>query len=248
MGVAWFVGSFTASWVTYGTLRIQSDWAWRLPSALQCLCTVLILPCMYFVPESPRFYIAKDQNETAKKILAKYHAEGDENDELVNMEYTEIYSTFQLDKQYGKSTGYRDFLRTRGNRKRVSLIIAMCLFQQWSGGGLIGYYMRIVLEDVGITDPNQQLGINGGLRAWALVVNAVFAFFIDFLGRRANMLISTVGMAAAFVIWTILAARHEITGGTDNALGKGVVFMIFVYDSFNVSAVHPSHLLSKSTY
>jgi hypothetical protein len=191
---------------------------------------------MYFVPESPRFYIDKDQPERAKKLLAHYHAEGDENDELVNIEYTEIYSTLMLDKQLGKSTGYRDFFRTRGNRKRFMLIVAMCLFQQWSGGGLIGYYMRIILNDVGITDANDQLGINGGLRAWALVVNAIFAFFVDFLGRRTIMLISTIGMAGAFIVWTVLSARYEIGGQNDPPLGRAVVVMIFVYDSFNVSS------------
>lgn len=193
---------------------------------------------MYWVPESPRFFIAQDQCDKAKKILALYHAEGDEDDELVNMEYNEIYTSISLDKQMGQSTGYRDFLRTPGNRKRIMLVIAMCLFQQWSGGGLIGYYMRLILEDVGIKDAQAQLGINGGLRAWALVVNAIFAFFVDFLGRRQIMLISTVGMTGAFIVWTILAARHEIGGGTDDTLGRAVVAMIFVYDSFNVSLTY----------
>ncbi|KAH8172462.1 sugar transporter domain-containing protein [Sarocladium implicatum] len=232
-GVSWFVGSFTASWVTYGTLQIDSHWSWRLPSLLQCCCTLLILPCMPWVLESPRFYIAKDRFEEAKKLLAYYHAEGDEDDELVNLEYEEIYTTLQLDKELGKTTGYADFLRTPGNRKRLMLVVAMCLFQQWSGGGLIGYYMRLILENVGITDAQDQLGINGGLRAWALLVNAVFAFFIDFLGRRQIMLISTVGMTVAFIVWTILSARYEIGGQNDPALGRGVVVMIFVYDSFN---------------
>lgn len=137
MGVAWFIGSFTASWVTFGTLRIQSHWSWRLPSLLQCACTLFILPMMYWVPESPRFLIDKDKTDEAKNILVKYHAEGDEHDELVHLEYQEIYTTLQLDKHLGKSTSYADFLRTPGNRKRVMLVIAMCLFQQWSGGGLV---------------------------------------------------------------------------------------------------------------
>jgi hypothetical protein len=197
---------------------------------------------MYFVPESPRFYIDRDQSERAKKILAHYHAEGDENDELVSLEFNEIYAALTLDKQLGKSTGYRDFFRTPGNRKRFMLVVAMCLFQQWSGGGLVGYYMRLILEQVGIDDPQDQLGINGGLRAWALVVNAVFAFFVDFLGRRTIMLISTIGMASAFIVWTILSARYEIGGREDAGLGRAVVVMIFVYDSFNVSGTLPVNM------
>ena len=137
MGVAWFVGSFTASWVTYGTLKVNSNWAWRLPSLLQCVCTLIILPVMPFIPESPRWYIDHDQSEKAKEILVHYHADGDANDEFVNVEYNEVYASLQLDKQIGKSTGYRDFFRTPGNRKRILLVVMMALFQQWSGGGLV---------------------------------------------------------------------------------------------------------------
>lgn len=234
MGVSWFVGSFIASWTTYGTLRIHSDWAWRLPSLLQCVCTLIVIPIMYWVPESPRFYISKDKFEKAKEVLTYYHGVGDDADEFVNLEYHEIYTMLMLDRTLGNAGGYSDFLKTPGNRKRLMLVVFISLFQQWAGGGLIGYYLKIILEDIGINNPQVQLGINGGLRAWALVVNTGLAFFVDRLGRRTIMLVSTIGMLTAFTVWTIMSARHEI-GGENVGLAKAIVATIFIYDFFNVS-------------
>lgn len=130
MGVAYYLGSFTASWATFGTLQIQSDWAWRLPSLLQCCCTLIVISIMYWIPESPRFYISKDKCEKAKQVLAQYHATGDENDEFVNLEFHEIYTMLMLDKATGNSASYRDFFRTPGNRKRISLVVFIALFTQ----------------------------------------------------------------------------------------------------------------------
>ena len=38
---SWFVGSIVASAVAFGTQTIRSDWAWRIPSLLQLVPSVL---------------------------------------------------------------------------------------------------------------------------------------------------------------------------------------------------------------
>lgn len=233
MGCSYHMGSFISSWTTFGTLTIDSDWAWRLPSLLQCACTLIVLSVIYWVPESPRFYIAKDQAVKAKQILAHYHADGNDQDEFVNVEYTEIHSMLMMDRNANRSTRYVDFFRTPGNRKRISLVIFIALFSQWSGNGIVSYYLRIVLDGIGIEDSRDQLGINGGLKAMSLVVNVAFAFFVDRIGRKPMFMISTVGMLVSFTIWTIISARYDIEGGSEggnSGLGRGVVVMIYFFD------------------
>lgn len=41
------------------------------------------------------------------------------------------------------------------------IIIAIAFFSQWSGNGLVSYYLRNVLESIGITSSTIQLLING---------------------------------------------------------------------------------------
>lgn len=231
MGVSYGIGSFIASWVTFGTLKLQSNWAWRLPSLLQIVCSILVLCLIRFVPESPRWYISKDKPEKALQVLAYYHADGNEQDEFVQLEYLEIRTSFVLDKEANNSTKYIDFLKTSGNRKRIFIISALALFSQWSGNGLVSYYLNIILTSVGITNPEDQLGINAGLQSFGLIVAFAFSLLIDSLGRRQLYLLGTIGTLFTFVVWTILSARYTIEGGNPG-LGKGVVIMIFLYNFF----------------
>jgi hypothetical protein len=73
--VSWF-GS--AAWTTFGTFKIGNTWAWRVPSALQGLPSVLQVFLIWFVPESPRYLVSKGKEEKALKTLAYYHADGNE--------------------------------------------------------------------------------------------------------------------------------------------------------------------------
>jgi hypothetical protein len=211
------------------TNSVQSDWSWRLPSLLQAICSIVIFIFIFFIPESPRWLCNKDRHEEALHVFSHWHGEGNENDEFVQLEYAEVKAAIELDKESGK-TGWADFFKTKGNRKRIGIITAIGFFSQWSGNGLISYYLKYVMDQVGMTDPQTQLGINGGMKTLALCENFVFAFFIDKLGRRPIYLISTIGTFVVFNIFTIISARYEIAPA--NGLGKGFIVSIFFYGIF----------------
>ncbi|KAJ5974331.1 hypothetical protein N7481_011541 [Penicillium waksmanii] len=222
MGISYGIGSFIASWVTFGTLKISSNWAWRLPSIILCF--------IWFIPESPRWYISRDQPEKALEILAYHQVNGNSRDEFIQLEYLEIRTSFMIDDNVKNTTKYTDFLRAPGNRKRIGIIAALSLFSQWSGNGLVSYYLTVFMNSIGITEAEDQLGINGGLQSWGLIVALTFAFLIGMLGRRPMYLIGTIGTLVTFVVWSILSARYSIKD--EPGLGKGVVAMIFCYNFF----------------
>lgn len=51
----YYFGSTIAAWTTYGTLQIQSNWSWRLPSLLQVVPSFIQLCLLWLLPESPRW-------------------------------------------------------------------------------------------------------------------------------------------------------------------------------------------------
>ena len=57
-------------------------------------------------------------------ILAKYHANGDLHDELVQYEYREICIAIQLEEENQK-TRFVDFFKTPANRRRLLVLITM---------------------------------------------------------------------------------------------------------------------------
>lgn len=91
-----------------------------------------MLAVVWWIPESPRYYVSKDQPEKALKMLAYHHAyhhaQGDESDEVVQLEFAEITTAIAMEKNGENSGSYVDFLRTPGNRKRLLIIISFGLF------------------------------------------------------------------------------------------------------------------------
>ncbi|THX36617.1 putative hexose transporter [Aureobasidium pullulans] len=229
-GASYHSGAFIASWVTYATLKIPSDWSWRLPSLLQCTFSIIISIAIFFTPESPRWLISKDRSEEALDIIAKYHSvNGDRDDKLVQLRYNEIVAAIKMDQE-ANHTGWLDLVKTPGNRKRMGIITAIGFFSQWSGNGIISYYLSTIMKDIGITSAKTQLGINGGMKSTSLVTNMGMSFFADKMGRRPMYLISTIGTFFVFNIATILAARYAAT--PHSSIGAAFVAMLFVYGFF----------------
>ncbi|KAK8197835.1 general substrate transporter [Phyllosticta capitalensis] len=224
----WYIGSIVAAWLTFGTNNIMNQWSWRIPSMAQAAPPILQLCFVWFVPESPRWYISKGKEEVALRVLAKVHANGNANDELVQVEFEEIKSTLKLEAE-SNSNGWAELWRTKGNRRRLLILATLGLFSQWSGNGLVSYYMSSVLASVGITDSNKQLVINGVLQIANACVAVGSCFVVDRIGRRKLFLGSTAGMLVCFVVWTVLSARLELGNGGNRGMGNAVVLMIFLY-------------------
>jgi MFS family permease len=129
----WDIGSIAATWITFGTFTINNNWSWRIPSILQAFPTMILFCFIWVIPESPRWLISKDRHAEALTTLAKYHSNGDETDLTVQFEYREIRETLRLEFESKKSSSFLDFLRTKGNRYRLLLVVALGLFSQWSG-------------------------------------------------------------------------------------------------------------------
>ncbi|KAI0139968.1 hexose transporter protein [Hypoxylon sp. NC0597] len=226
----WYFGSIIAAWVTFGTININSSWAWRIPSMIQGAAAVIQISLIWLVPESPRYLINKDRHEEALEILKHYHGEGVMTD-FVAAEYLEIKETLALEKEYS-NRGWAELFRTPGNRKRALICYIQGFFSQWCGNGLISYYLVPVLETIGITRNSEQAGLNGGLQIWNYIVALWAAFNIDRIGRRPMALGSTGAMIIIFTLWTVFSARYADT--QDPGMAKGVLVMIFLfYTAFN---------------
>ncbi|KZO98458.1 MFS transporter [Calocera viscosa TUFC12733] len=227
---SWYAGSIIAAGVTLGTFSWTNDWSWRLPSLLQFGPSFLQLIFIWFIPESPRWLVAKGREDEAFEILVKYHAEGDRDSEFVAAEFAEIKQYIRQEVE-SKKGAWIDLLKTPGNRKRVFIAACVGLFSQWSGNGLVSYYLAKVLATVGITAKREQNVINLGLQCWNLVTGVSGAFVTHLIGRRTQYLISYTGMFLVFAAWTA-ASGVFANNAANNAAAGAVVAMIFIYYAF----------------
>ena len=221
-----YVGGITVSWTAYGALNINSSWTWRLPVIMQALWNVIQLPILYLCPESPRWLAMKGRNEEAKNILARYHANGDLSDELVELEYREIVETMAIEKSR-EGSNWVALFKTKANLKRTALIIFLGLASQWVGNGIVSYYFVPILESIGISEPKQQQGINGGLQIFNWLMAIGGALCSEKLGRRTLLIASACGMLIFMVLVTVCSAVYAKTEST--AAGKAAIAFLFLF-------------------
>ncbi|KAL3462487.1 general substrate transporter [Aspergillus heterothallicus] len=225
--VGYYVGAVIASWVTFATRDYSSSWSWRLPTLLQILLPLLAMPGFFFTPESPRWLIDKERVEEARKVLADLHAGGDLTSPLVTSEVDEIRGAIIAEKEANASASYMDMLKTPGNRHRLMITITLGVFSQWSGNGVVSYYLSMVLDTVGITETRDQLLISGCLQIWNLGFAAVGASLIERAGRRPLFLTSAAVMLTSYIIITGLSGSFAETGAAPT--GTAVIPFLFIY-------------------
>ncbi|GLB04530.1 hypothetical protein AtubIFM57258_010499 [Aspergillus tubingensis] len=233
----WYVGGTVAAWVVFASRTYSSSWAWRLPSILQALVPVVGLPGFLLAPESPRWLISVGRNEEARAILTRYHAAGDESSPLVAYEFSEITSTIQAEQEAHSSGSYIQMVKTPGNRWRLMISITLGLFAQWTGNGVISYYLSLILDSIGITTVRDQTLISACLQMWDLIFAILGAFLIDNFGRRPLFLSSAGIMFVSYVLVTALSGSFQ---STDNsATGAAVIPFLFIYFSGYCIALTP---------
>ncbi|KAH7397155.1 general substrate transporter [Pyrenochaeta sp. MPI-SDFR-AT-0127] len=224
----YFVGAIAAAWITFGTLRMTGAWSWRIPTLLQGAAPLVQLIFSYFLPESPRFLIAKGRDEEARALLVKHHAAGDENSELVMHEVAQIRAAVRTESNSEKRPTITKMLASPANRRRLLISAMVGIAAQWSGNTVVSYYLTLVLDGVGIKNPTHQSLINGGLQIFNLIATiGCGAMLVDILGRRFLFQWCAIGMTASYIIWTILNARFDATGSA--SYGFAVIPMLFIF-------------------
>ena len=89
--------------IVAGLFVRNTEWQWRMPCFLQVFGPLVVLTIVILSPESPRWLASKGRIEQARAILVKHHANGKEDDELVEYEFREIVSTLEQESLKNKS-------------------------------------------------------------------------------------------------------------------------------------------------
>ena len=185
--------------------------AWRWMYLMQAIPAAVFLIALFFIPESPRFLVAKGRHEEASGVLTRLFG-----DTVAKAKLLEIQNSFTANHRPSLRdvlvpAGTRGFL---GIRPIVWVGIMLAVFQQLVGINVIFYYGATLWQLAGFTEADSLL-INIVSGAVSIAACFVTIAVIDKIGRKPLLLIGSAGMAA-----TLFVMVYAFSQGTLDASGN----------------------------
>jgi hypothetical protein len=230
-------------WVNYGVnkhVSKASDSQWHIPFALQLVPGSLLVICMFFQPESPRWLLNANRVQEARKVLQRLRGLP-EGHEYLDWEINTVLAQIEEESLQGAKKGLVAKLQEIAlpqNRGRLLLGISLMFIQNMSGINALNYFSPSIFAAIGFTGTSIGLlatGIFGIVKASATAIFMIWG--VDKLGRRRALLIGSVGAAIAlFYIggYTQISGSFEgvKTGSGKTAGGYAAIAMIYIFAVF----------------
>lgn len=106
---------------------MTTTWAWRIPSVVQAVFSVMCMAIMAFVPESPRWLVDNGRRDEALTSIAQTHSNGDETNVIVQAQFQQIIDTLEYEKDLHEPLKVKELFKTPSARKRMILVISCAL-------------------------------------------------------------------------------------------------------------------------
>jgi SP family sugar:H+ symporter-like MFS transporter len=202
---------------------------WRWMFWVEVIPATIFLVALFFIPESPRFLVAKGRSEGARQVLGRLFRHGAE------AKVAEIEKT--LDKARKPSLG--DVFTGGKLRPIVWVGIGLAVFQQLVGINVIFYYGAVLWQSAGFTEADALLQnvLTGGSGILAVVLCLLF---IDRVGRKPFLFFGSVGMAVSLGIMAVAFSTGSLGEGggleLSDSMGKTALYAGLAYAFiFNLS-------------
>ncbi|MFB3827974.1 MAG: sugar porter family MFS transporter [Bryobacteraceae bacterium] len=204
-----------------------AEWRWKL--GVSAAPAALFFVMLFGIPRSPRWLVKRGRVADARKVL---ELTGEENAEGQLQEIVQ-----SIDAEHGHAD---EPLFSRKYRVPIYLAVVLAMFNQLSGINAILYYLNDIFERAGFSK------VSGDLQAVMvgfanLVATIVAMSVIDKLGRKAMLLVGSVGCASCMggVAAVFLTGRYEsmlawLLGGFTFffAFSQGAVIWVYLSEVF----------------
>ncbi len=187
---------------------------WRFMFGVMAVPATVFFILLFFVPESPRWLVKKNNVEGARSVLTSVGAEN------VESELADIVKSLKEEIGHGS---------TKLLQRKYSFVIIcamlLAIFNQLSGINVIMYYAPMIFEKAGSSTNSAMLqAVTVGVTNMLFTIVAMF--FIDKFGRKTLLLIGAVGMFFSLAGASIHYYDETLFGST------GVVIFIIGFITF----------------
>jgi len=231
VNLCWVIGQFIAAGVLRGFLGSNSQWAYRVPFAIQWVWPVVILPFVLLAPESPWWLVRKGREDDARNSLLKLTKLNTGVPFDANEQVAMIRATNELEKALASATTYWQCFRGIDAR-RTEIASVVWVTQAFCGAALMGYSVQFY-EQAGLPI-EQSFNLNMGQYAMGAVGTIGSWFLMPHIGRR-KLYIGGLLMQFLLLLGIGFAGIPEKISGQPNvgaswAVGSLLLIYTFIYD------------------
>ncbi|KAJ4292601.1 hypothetical protein N0V90_009264 [Kalmusia sp. IMI 367209] len=190
VNLCFVTGQLLGNGVTAATKDLESHWAYSIPFALQWFWILLILPGMYFAPESPWWLARQGRYDEAEISLRRLSSKGVH----VKAVLAQLIETDKLETQMEAGSTYTDVFR-KVNWRRTEIAIGVYATQVLCGIYLINYGTYFFSLAGLNTEQAYDMGIGFMAVGW---VSTIFSWYLmQKFGRR---ILYNIGLTVLMII------------------------------------------------
>ncbi|AJR25822.1 MULTISPECIES: sugar porter family MFS transporter [Sphingobium] len=227
MIISGLTGAFVANFVLarYAGGSTAQLWlgfpAWRWMFWLQAIPAAIYFLALLVIPESPRYLVARGQEERAQAVLTRLFGA-----EAASRKVVEIRNSLAADHHRPKLSDLID--KASGKiRPIVWTGIGLAVFQQLVGINVVFYYGATLWEAVGFSE---DYALQTNILSGVLSIGACLATIalVDRIGRKPLLLIGSAGMAVtlATVAYAFSTAVTAADGAVSLPGNNGVIALV----------------------
>jgi MFS transporter, SP family, xylose:H+ symportor len=171
------------------TWNVQYGWRWMFCAV--AVPAVLFTLMSFFIPESPRWLLAKNREADSYEVLARIGGITYARNETSNIKKV-------LQAEAGEKTSWAELWKP-GIRKVVLIGIALAVLQQWTGINILFNYAAEVYRSAGYGENDILLNIviTGAIN---LIFTILAMLIVDRVGRRPMMLFGCIGIGVCHLL------------------------------------------------
>lgn len=151
------IGLLLASCINYGTKDINSTASYRIPIGIQFIFGIVLGGGLFFLPDSPRYFVKRGNVEAARSALARLRGQPGDSD-YIEAELSEIVANEEYERSMIPTTGWvsgwancfkGSLWKQNSNLRKTILGTSLQMMQQWTGVNFIFYYSTPFLQSTG---------------------------------------------------------------------------------------------------
>lgn len=222
VNLCWVIGQLIASGVLTALLDNHTQWAYRVPFALQWIWPLPIIIGCIFAPESPWWLVRQGREEEARKTLLRLTSrKGNPTfnpDDTIAM----IVHTNAMEKEISAGTGYVDCFQGIDLR-RTEICCAVWSIQNLCGSAFMGF-STYFYEQAGLAE-SASFDMSMGQYALGAVGTILSWFLMGSVGRRR---LYVYGLLALFCLLLVIGFVG-IAPASNRAASWVIGSMLLVY-------------------